>query len=164
MKTRHGIITGIVCLVVGMLSAAFAQAQQAAPASAELKWVNAPASFAPGAKLALLKGDLAKPGTFEFHLKLPAGYQFRPQSSSAIRRIVVVSGTFNYGDGEEFDKARTIPMHAGYVQWLDKRPYFAWTSEETVLQIDGVGPLAIAYVNAADDPMKKKHVSSRAIR
>jgi hypothetical protein len=32
---------------------------------------------------------------------------------------------------------------------------FAYTKEETVIQIHGVGPWGIAYVNPADDPRKK---------
>jgi hypothetical protein len=33
--------------------------------------------------------------------------------------------------------------------------HFSWTSEETVVQIHGIGSLVIHYVNPADDPQKK---------
>lgn len=112
----------------------------------------------------MLKGDLAKPGAFVFRMKLPAGYRLKPHSTSAIERIVVVSGTFNLGAGDKFDDARTIPLYAGYVHWLDQTPYFAYTSEETVLEIEGAGPFVVNYVSPADDPMNKKRVSSSAIR
>jgi hypothetical protein len=32
--------------------------------------------------------------------------------------------------------------------------HYAWASGETVVQLHGVGPFAITYVNAADDPRK----------
>jgi hypothetical protein len=32
--------------------------------------------------------------------------------------------------------------------------HFAWTNEETIVQLHGVGPWAITYVNPADDPRK----------
>ena len=33
--------------------------------------------------------------------------------------------------------------------------HFAWASEETVIQLHGVGPQSITYGNPADDPRKK---------
>lgn len=154
----------IVSFIVGALSVSSAHAQQVTAASGDLKWVNAPASLPAGAKLVMLRGDLAKPGAFSFRLKLPAGYQLKPHSSSAIGRILVVSGVFNLGAGEKFDSTRTIPFYAGYMHWPDKSPYFAFTTEETVLEIEGIGPWAVSYVNSNDDPMKNKHLSRSAVR
>lgn len=149
---------------LGLLGITYAHAQQTAASSGELKWINAPASLPEGAKLATLQGDPAKPGAYVFRLKLPAGYQLRPNSSPSIGRIVVVSGAFNLGAGEKFDKARTIPLYPGYVHWLDKSPYFGFTNEETVVEIEGVGPFAVNYVNAADDPATRKRVMRSAIQ
>jgi hypothetical protein len=36
-----------------------------------------------------------------------------------------------------------------------KTNHFLWTKEETTVQIHGVGPWVITYVNPADDPRKK---------
>lgn len=36
-----------------------------------------------------------------------------------------------------------------------KTQHYAFTNEETVIQLHGVGPWAINYVNPADDPRKK---------
>jgi hypothetical protein len=33
--------------------------------------------------------------------------------------------------------------------------HFGWASEETIVQVHGVGPWSITYVNPADDPMEK---------
>jgi hypothetical protein len=33
--------------------------------------------------------------------------------------------------------------------------HFAWVGEESVVQIHGVGPWTVTYVNPADDPRKK---------
>jgi hypothetical protein len=33
--------------------------------------------------------------------------------------------------------------------------HFAWTKEETVVQLNGVGPWGITYINPKDDPRKK---------
>ena len=36
-----------------------------------------------------------------------------------------------------------------------KMNQFAWTGQETVIQLHGTGPWGITYVNPADDPSKK---------
>lgn len=156
MKTPYAKFIKIMPFVIGVLSVSFAHAQQVTATSGDVKWVNAPASLPPGAKVAILQGDLGKPGTLAFRLKLPAGYKLMPHSSPAIDRIVVVSGTFIFGSGEKFDNARTIPLSTGYVHWPNKSPYVAWTKEETIIEIQGAGPWAVNYVNPGDDPTKKK--------
>jgi hypothetical protein len=34
--------------------------------------------------------------------------------------------------------------------------HFAWTTGETVVQLNGIGPLIINYLNPADDPRNAK--------
>jgi hypothetical protein len=155
MKTPYVKFIKIMLFVIGVMTVSFAHAEQATATSGDMKWVNAPASLPAGAKLAMLEGDLGKPGTLAFRLKLPAGYRLKPQTSPAVDRLIVVSGTFNFGSGEKFDSARTIPLSTGYVHWPDKSPYFGYTKEETVLEIQGAGPWAVSYVNPGDDPRKK---------
>jgi hypothetical protein len=164
MKTSYAMLIKMMPLIVLAFGAPAAHAQEATAAAGDLRWVSAPASLPTGAKVAMLRGDLAKPGAFVFRLKLPAGYQLKPQSSPAIDRMIVVSGAFNLGTGEKFDNARTMPLYTGYAHWPNKGPFFAFTKEETVVEIQGVAPWAVNYVNAADDPMAQKRLSSSAIR
>lgn len=164
MKTSYANLLKMVPFVIAVLGISVAHAQQA-PATAEaLKWVSAPPSLPAGAKVAILQGDPARSGAFTFRLKMPAGYQLQPQSSPAINRMFVVSGALNFGSGEKFDSARTLPLYAGYAHWPNNGAYFAFTKEETVIEIEGVGPWAVNYVNPADDPMKKQRVSQSAVR
>lgn len=156
MKTPYAKFIKIMPFVIGVLSVSFVHAQQVTATSGDVKWVNAPASLPPGAKLAIVKGDLGKPGALTFRLKLPAAYQLGPHWSPGTKRIIVISGTFNLGIGEKFDRGRSIPLFAGYVHWPQEAPYFVWTKEETIIEIQGVGPWAVTYVNPGDDPTKKK--------
>jgi hypothetical protein len=36
-----------------------------------------------------------------------------------------------------------------------KTNHFAWNKDEVVVQLNGMGPWGVTYVNPADDPRKK---------
>ncbi|MDP3767894.1 MAG: cupin domain-containing protein [Dehalococcoidia bacterium] len=124
----------------------------------EVKWADAPPSFPPGgAKLAVLEGDLSKPGPFTMRIKLPANYKVPPHFHPAIEHVTVLSGTFYLGMGEKFDekKGAGFPV-GGFVVMPEKTPHFAWTKGDVTIQVHGVGPWGLTYVNPDDDPRKKK--------
>lgn len=55
--------------------------------------------------------------------------------------------------GDTFDAANTRAMPAGtFGYWSAGMRHFAFTKGETVLQLHGIGPWTITYVNPADDP------------
>ncbi len=71
----------------------------------DMKWVPGPASLPPGTKAALLEGDPAKEGPFTLRLQLPDGYTIQPHSHPGVEHVTVISGMFNLGMGEKFDKS-----------------------------------------------------------
>jgi quercetin dioxygenase-like cupin family protein len=122
----------------------------------EMKWAPAPASLPDGAQFVMLEGNPAKAEPFTMRLKFPAGHKVAPHTHPAIEHISVLSGTFHMGPGEAFDESKGKRLPAGsFVVMPSGQPHFAWTSEETVLQLHGVGPWGVTYVNPADDPRKK---------
>lgn len=121
----------------------------------DLKWTDVP-SLPAGAKLAVIEGPLNEAVPFTFRLKLPANYQVPAHWHPAIEHVTVISGTFNMGAGDKLDRSMTKALSAGSVAiMLPKTNHFAWTDQETIVQVHGVGPWAIIYVNPADDPRKK---------
>jgi len=55
--------------------------------------------------------------------------------------------------GERFDRASTRTLATGsFGYWPAGTKHFAWAEGETVLQLHGLGPWTITYVNATDDP------------
>ena len=123
---------------------------------AELKWGNGPGSLPPGAQFVVLEGDPAKEGPFTMRLRLPDGYRIPPHFHGGVEHVTVISGTFNVGMGEKFDRAATKPMPAGtFGYWPPPMRHFAWAQGETILQLHGIGPWTVTYVNPADDPRKK---------
>ena len=138
-------------LVMAASVSAGAQTYHPAP---ELNWVDGPASF-PGAKMVVLEGDPAKAGMFTMRIKFPAGAIAKPHFHSQVEHATVLSGVLHIGMGEKFDKAATKPLVAGsFGFWPAGMKHFAWMEGETVLQLHGVGPWTITYVNPADDPRK----------
>ena len=55
---------------------------------ADLKWKDGPPSLPPGAKIAVLEGDPAKPGPFVFRVKVPDGYKIPPHTHPKPDRTV----------------------------------------------------------------------------
>jgi hypothetical protein len=121
----------------------------------DLKWGDV-ASLPPGAKIATIEGSMAQAGPFTIRLKFPANYQIPPHSHPAIERVTVLSGTFHMGSGDKLDKTKTHALPAGGIVIIPVGSnHFAWTAEETIVQLNGIGPWGVTYVNPADDPRKK---------
>ena len=121
----------------------------------EIIWTDV-SSLPARAKLAVIEGPLTEAVPFTFRLKLPADYNIPAHWHPAIEHVTVVSGTFNMGVGDKLDTSKTKPLTAGSAAIMQpKTNHFAWTKEETIVQVHGVGQWAINYVNPADDPRKK---------
>jgi hypothetical protein len=75
----------------------------------------------------------------------------------ASENVTVLSGVFFIGLGEKFDQGsgKELPV-GGFVAVPPRHLHFAWAGgQETVVQVHGVGPTDITFVNPADDPRKK---------
>src|SRR6266853_6123756 len=78
-----------------------------------IEWKAGPPSLPPGAKMAVLEGDPTKEGPFTMRVMLPDGFSIPPHIHPATEHITVISGTFNFGMGDKFDKSATQAMPAG---------------------------------------------------
>ncbi|MEQ1591678.1 MAG: cupin domain-containing protein [Thiobacillaceae bacterium] len=143
----------VACL--GMPASWAESAQHTMVTPDELKWSDVP-SAPPGAKVAVIEGPLNEAMPITFRLKFPADYKLPAHWHPGIEHVTVISGTFNMGTGDKLDPAKTQALPAGSVAIMQpKTNHFAWTKEETIVQVHGVGPWGINYVNPADDPRKK---------
>lgn len=123
----------------------------------EIKWVPAPPKLPSGAQFAVLHGDRSKPGeSYTFRAKLPDGYSVAPHWHSTDENITVIQGTMRLGMGDKFDAAKLRDLPAGSYVLLSKgEPHFNLYKGETIIQLHGLGPYDIHYVNPADDPTTK---------
>ena len=122
----------------------------------DIKWVDGPASLPPGAKFAVIEGDLSKPEPITFRLKLPGDYKVAPHWHPGVEHVTVISGTLYLGAGDQLDPAKAKELSAGgFAVFPANRAMWGWTEEETVVQVHSIGPWGITYVNPADDPRKE---------
>jgi quercetin dioxygenase-like cupin family protein len=123
----------------------------------DIQWKTGPASLPPGAKLAVLEGDPTKDGPFVMRLQAPADYHIPPHTHPKTERVTVISGTMflAMGDNLERSAAKTLPTGT-YGFWPAGMKHTAWFDAGTVIQIHGIGPWQINYVNPADDPRNAK--------
>ena len=121
----------------------------------DLKWADV-GSLPPGAKIAVIEGPMNEAVPITARIKLPANYTVPAHWHPGVERVTVLSGTFNYGMGDKLDPQKTTALGPGSVIVMQpKMNHFAWTKEETVIQLNVMGPWGVTYVNPADDPRKQ---------
>lgn len=151
------------CLLPGCLLAAEPQSSSKPAAAsthtmvhaASIQWGDAPPMLPRGAQAAVLSGDPSKPGLFVIRLKAPAGYRVPRHWHPTDEYVTVLEGemTLSMGDGAD---AHNADFAAGdYVLLPSPMRHEASTRGGAVLQIYGMGPFEINYVNPADDPRKQ---------
>ena len=125
--------------------------------ASEVKWGPTPPSLPPGAQAAIIEGDPTKAGSlFTIRLKAPDGYKVPPHWHPVAEHVTVLEGTFVIGMGDKFDESAGKELVAGSFASMPKGTrHFAWAKGETIIQVHGIGPFELIYVNPADDPRKK---------
>lgn len=151
---RVSLIAALLLIVLFPLPATAAD-DHAVVSPDQLKWVPAPPAFPKGAQVAVLSGDPSKEGLYVIRVKVPAGYKVPPHTHPNDENITVISGTFNIGMGGTFDDKNGSALKAGGFARAPKgMQHYAWFSEDSIIQVHGMGPQDITYVNPADDPRK----------
>jgi mannose-6-phosphate isomerase-like protein (cupin superfamily) len=121
----------------------------------DLKWGEAPPDLPKGAQIAVLHGDPTKKAPFTVRFKMPDGYKVPPHWHTRDEQLTILSGTFVLHMGDTMD-APADTLTAGAFHYLPaKMHHAAEVTGETVLQLDGMGPFDIHYLNPADNPNPK---------
>ena len=122
-----------------------------------IEWKPGPAAIPAGAKMAVLEGDPAKEGTFVVRFQFPDGYYIPPHTHPKTERVTVISGNLYLAAGDILDRNSAKKLPAGsFGYWPAGMKHAAWSEGDTVIQLHGVGPWQINYVNPADDPRNAK--------
>lgn len=121
--------------------------------AADIQWKDGPPALPKGAKFAVLEGDPTKEGMFVIRLRLPDGFHIPAHTHPIPERVTVLQGTFKVamGNNPKLADAQILPA-GSYAVLPPEMVHAAWMEGETILQIHGMGPWRIKYVNPADDP------------
>ena len=157
MRRALGYLMGLLLVIVcGVAYGQEAKSAHVLEAPSDLKWGPPPPVFEKAASFAVVAGDPGKPGLYAVRLKMPAGYKIMPHWHPTDEHVTVLSGSFAVGMGEKFDQAsmKTLPA-GGYALLPAEMRHYAMATTDTIVQVDGMGPFALTYVNPADDPSKR---------
>jgi quercetin dioxygenase-like cupin family protein len=113
----------------------------------EVAWTDRPGYD--GVKFATIQGDPTKPGVYVVRAKFSPGTMTRPHWHPEDRYVIVVSGTWYTGEGDDFDPDKTVPLKQGsFMLHPGKAHHFDGAKdEEVIVQIIGMGPSATTLVH-----------------
>jgi quercetin dioxygenase-like cupin family protein len=135
----------------------------------DIKWRPGPPVLPAGAESAPLYGDPQKEGLFALRIKVPKGYRVAPHTHPHQELVTVISGRFGLGFGEIIDPAKTQALPAGsFASIAPGVAHYVVADEDSVYQVNALGPWEINYVDLKDDPRlngapdpKSKFLTSR---
>jgi quercetin dioxygenase-like cupin family protein len=123
----------------------------------KIKWVQ----FTPGVEYGPVHGNCDKAGAIcVFQLRFADGAKFPAHWHPVDENVTVLSGTFMAGMGDAYDESKMMTLPPGSYVFMPRRMHhFAGAKGTTLVQVHGVGPFKINYVNPADDPSKAAKAS-----
>lgn len=115
---------------------------------AELNWQP---SFM-GCEHANVSGDPTAEGKpFVLRIRCPDGAKVPPHWHPTDENMTVLKGNFMVGTGDVFDTSKLTPMETGNFIFMPKTMrHFALCKGDTVLQVHGIGPFKIVWLNPAE--------------
>lgn len=123
-----------------------------------VKWGDAPPILPPGTKIAVLTGDPFKTGLFVLRLKLPANSKIGPHTHPGEEHVTVLSGNFGTAMGDKLDAKKAQSFPAGsFLTMPANMAHYVVVKGDTEVEITGMAPFALTYLNPADDPSKQAH-------
>jgi quercetin dioxygenase-like cupin family protein len=92
---------------------------------------------------ATLFGDSSQPGLYVDRIKFMPGMKVMPHwHPDTVRTVLVMSGTFYFAVGEQWDESKLKAYPAGTLYSEPARsPHYAWAKDgEVILQVTAIGP------------------------
>jgi quercetin dioxygenase-like cupin family protein len=130
-------------------------------------WMDIPAAAMVGTpsvdiggtlKLAILQGDPMTAGrSYVVRLSCTDGAKIAPHWHPTTENVTVIKGAFLLGMGAKWDSAamKELPVGA-FVSAPPQMRHYAQCKGDTVVQVNGIGPLVINFVGPDDTGAPKK--------
>jgi quercetin dioxygenase-like cupin family protein len=111
-----------------------------------------------GVRSKVLFGDPAKPGFYTILLFVPAHTTVPAHSHRDDRMAVVVSGSWSFGYGTQFNEQllKKLPPGSVYSEPGGVNHFARTEDSPSIVQISGYGPTDTRYFDAANDPTQKQ--------
>ena len=154
-----------VALVAGMAAGRSVLGQSGAQqrvTPGEVKWPANTSSAvgtsgASGIQTVILKGDRTRPGLYVLLLRVGPNTKSEAHEHPDDRVATVVSGTWYFGYGREFDEKalKALPPGSFYTEPPGMHHFAMTRGEGVVIQISGSGPSGTTYADPNNDPTRK---------
>lgn len=118
-----------------------------------IKWGPVPPSLPPGGEMAVLSGDPSQAQPFVIRARMPAGYRVPLHWHPTTENLTVLAGTVALGMGGD-GKMQDVAA-GGLIVVPGQMQHVFEARTAATIQVHGMGPIAVNYVNPADDPSKK---------
>jgi quercetin dioxygenase-like cupin family protein len=101
--------------------------------------------------LATLYGDPKKAGVFSERVRIPAGFKIMPHWHGETRMAIVLSGTFYYANGDQWDesKFKAYPPGSFLIEPAKISHYAMAKDGEVILQATSIGPSSTVRIEQA---------------
>jgi len=150
-------------LIVAAGSVLIAQSGELRVSPSDVKW-PAPAaggigsSGVSGTQTVVLKGDPSKPGLYTMLLRVGPNTKIEAHAHPDDRVATVISGTWYFGYGKQFNEAalKQLPPGSVYTEPPNAHHFAMTRAEGVTIQITGTGPSGTVYADPANDPARKK--------
>jgi quercetin dioxygenase-like cupin family protein len=115
---------------------------------ADLKWTP----IIKGCDLAAVSGDPNADGTpFVIRIRCADGSKIPAHWHPTDENVTVLRGVFLVGMGDAFDETKLQTMNVGnFVAMPKEVRHYAISKGDTIVQVHGVGPFKVYWVNPAD--------------
>ena len=151
MKFVAAAVVGAACFVIPQAYADDAKTHTMVTPD-QIEWKDAP-GLPPGTKVAVIEGPMNEAVPFTMRIKLPANTKIPPHWHPNVEHVTVLAGTFNIELGDTADGSKTMAVPVGgFTVMQPQTHHFVVQKEEVIVQVHGVGPWQITYINPADDP------------
>ncbi len=153
-KIRAQYVCGLLAAMIVCGAGVYSQDKPDAAAShkivrpGDLKW----APIIKGCDLAPVLGDPAADGAeFVLRIRCVDGAKIPAHWHPTDENVTVLKGVFLLGMGEKFDEAKLKAMAVGnFVSLPKEMRHFAQSKGDSIVQVNGLGPFKVNWVNPAD--------------
>jgi hypothetical protein len=118
----------------------------------QLQWGDGPPALEPGAQAVVLSGDPGAEGPFALRLKVPAGYRVALHWHPTDEQVTVIEGDMTLSMPRGNARMSQRLDAGGYALLPARMHHAASTQGGAVVQVAGMGPFQINYVEPGDDP------------